>query len=383
MHKARNYWCDCIRGYAILVVCLAHLFHVTPLHDHFTSLALYLQGDAGVFMFYVLSGFLVTGILAREVNATDSFPLRLKAIGHFFGRRVFRLQPGYLLFLGIYILLPRQNSALSIGTLVLPISNWFGGPYITWHLKTLHIEEIYYLGIGVLSFIAARHLRQLLWFLLIAAPLGRIAIFLAVRLGHYRAEWWLATYMPVEAFAVGGILALQQDSVRNTRVCQYCLRYPGISFISALLGIVVVGAMRQCKPFSYAFVLTWPVVFAGLSAVMILVGLERKRFLFAPEWLRRIGLFSYSIYLFQQLVLGPWDQTYQTVFSWWHWLALLASVALGVPLWYKLAEMPLTNLGAKIFPRVSGWNKRGATAEVPRSTETLLGVESPGLPSPQ
>jgi hypothetical protein len=38
----------------------------------------YFKGDTGVFMFYVLSGFLVTGILSREVEKHNDFRSRLR-----------------------------------------------------------------------------------------------------------------------------------------------------------------------------------------------------------------------------------------------------------------------------------------------------------------
>jgi peptidoglycan/LPS O-acetylase OafA/YrhL len=131
----RNDWCDCIRGYAILLVCVSHLLYLEPFHDCWGHLIPYLRGDTGVFMFYVLSGFLVTGILAREVTENTPFGAAMKAIGRFYARRMFRLQPSYVLFLSVYALLPPRDGALPWWSLLLPLSNWFAGPYITWHLR--------------------------------------------------------------------------------------------------------------------------------------------------------------------------------------------------------------------------------------------------------
>ena len=139
----RNYWCDSIRGYAVLLVCISHFFYIEPVTARIGYLRHYIKGVTGVFMFYVLSGFLVTGILYREVAGQNSWQQSLLAVKNFFGRRVFRLQPSYLVFLLCYLLLPAQDSDLSWWTLLFPLSNWFAGPYSTWHIKTLHIEEIY------------------------------------------------------------------------------------------------------------------------------------------------------------------------------------------------------------------------------------------------
>jgi hypothetical protein len=76
--NVRNAWCDCIRGYAILLVCIAHFFYLEPLHSRWGFVTSYFKGDTGVFMFYVLSGFLVTGILSREVEKHNDFRSRLR-----------------------------------------------------------------------------------------------------------------------------------------------------------------------------------------------------------------------------------------------------------------------------------------------------------------
>src|SRR4030095_12001275 len=140
----RNAWCDCIRGYAILLVCAEHIFHIEPFASYGSSVTHFFKGDTGVFLFYVLSGFLVTGILARELEEQPCPKLRWRAGGQFFVSRLFRLQPSYLLFLTIYALISPKDGALSWWVLLLPLSNWFTGPYTTWHIKTLHIEETYY-----------------------------------------------------------------------------------------------------------------------------------------------------------------------------------------------------------------------------------------------
>lgn len=155
-------------------------------------------------MFYVLSGFLVTGLLDREITKTNRTVSNGHILRNFFLRRIFRLQPSYLLFLGLYFLLPKQEGALPWWALVLPISNWFAGPYITWHLKTLHIEETYYLFIGTLTALRERVLKPMMWFLLIAAPMGRVVLHVLAKHGYQSAAWFGERYLPVEAFAVGG-----------------------------------------------------------------------------------------------------------------------------------------------------------------------------------
>ena len=348
----RNYWCDCIRGYAILIVCFAHLFYVEPCAARFGFLTHYFKGDTGVFMFYVLSGFLVTGILAREVaNQTGGRP-RLRAVGHFFARRIFRLQPSNLVFLGCYALLPAQENALAWWMVLLPFSNWFGGPYITWHLKTLHVEETYYAFMGVVTCIFGNRLKALLWVMLIVSPLGRAGLFILIKQGNESAGWLLDRYLPVEAFAVGGLLTLYLSQIKAGRWGQIIARRPTLSFSVAMIALLLAGALRPVKPFSYFLLFTWPMFFSICSLVMILSGLEKERFVFSARWLHSLGLMSYTVYLFQQFVLGPWSDTYGVNYSWKLWGLLVAALCVAIPLWYRYVEKPLTGLGSRMFPRI-------------------------------
>jgi peptidoglycan/LPS O-acetylase OafA/YrhL len=351
--NARNAWCDCIRGYAILLVCVSHLFYVDPLYVRGAFLTHYIKGDTGVFMFYVLSGFLVTGILSREISLQDRLVARMHTMTHFFARRIFRLQPSYLLFFALYFFIPRGDDHLSWWVLLLPLSNWFTGPYITWHIKTLHVEETYYLFIGCCSVFFWRSLKPLLWTLLFLGPVGRAALFIMVKYGNEPARWWLDRYLPIEAFAVGGLLVLYLEQVQSFRFIQTITRNPKTSFALAMLLLLVTCALRNEKPFSYLLVLTWPLIFSILSAVMILSGLQTERFLFSSAWLRKLGLVSYTVYLFQQFALGPWSETYGVQFNWVRWCGLIAAIGLLLPLWYRFVEKPLTDLGSRLFPRMA------------------------------
>lgn len=350
---ARNAWCDCIRGYAILLVCVAHVLYLEPFHGRWGYLTRYFKGDTGVFMFYVLSGFLVTGILAREITEKTTFRSGMKAIGHFYARRLFRLQPSYLFFLILYAMLPARDGALAWWSLLLPLSNWLTGPYITWHLKTLHIEEIYYLFFGFVAALLRRSLSAVLWGLLVAGPLGRMALFALTKMGSPQASWLLERFLPLEAFAVGGLLVIHFDFVRSIRFAKMIARRPGASFVAAMLVMLVAAALRNVTPFSYALLFTWPLVFSVASAVMILSGFETERFAFSSEWLRRLGLGSYTLYLFQQFVLGPWRDTFGTSFSWPAWGLVVLLTAALLPVWFGCVEKPLTDLGARWFPRTA------------------------------
>lgn len=86
---------DAIRGLAALIVCLCHFKHAfaPAVATLFAPL-----GEYGVFIFFVLSGFLIPRVLSKE-------DYRLANIGRFLLKRVARLHPPYLVSLALTLAL--------------------------------------------------------------------------------------------------------------------------------------------------------------------------------------------------------------------------------------------------------------------------------------
>ena len=139
---------DALRGLAVSIVMLYHLHKDVPaLHLH----TLFRHGWVGVDLFFVLSGFLITGIL---VESKDS-PRYLR---NFYARRILRIWPLYFaLLLVCFLLIPwvKPESARALKEACGPpfvyflfLQNLFPtyvgiGPLtITWSLA---IEEQFYL----------------------------------------------------------------------------------------------------------------------------------------------------------------------------------------------------------------------------------------------
>lgn len=90
---------DALRAFAVFGVLLAHFFPSFPL-THWLD-----TGSLGVQLFFVLSGFLITGILLRlkeEIKAETSTPGF--AIRRFYIRRFLRIFPIYYLTIFIAVL---------------------------------------------------------------------------------------------------------------------------------------------------------------------------------------------------------------------------------------------------------------------------------------
>ena len=77
-----------LRAVAVLAVIAAHMFQVPA------------GGFVGVDVFFVISGFLITGLLLRDIDAGTSLP---RYILGFYRRRVARLLPAALLVIGVTV----------------------------------------------------------------------------------------------------------------------------------------------------------------------------------------------------------------------------------------------------------------------------------------
>jgi len=90
-HRPRSHWpaLDGLRGLAILLVFGFHL-----------PVGLFRAGSYGVILFFVLSGFLITTILLRELDDIGTVSFR-----HFYGRRARRLFPALLVVVIAHLLL--------------------------------------------------------------------------------------------------------------------------------------------------------------------------------------------------------------------------------------------------------------------------------------
>jgi len=198
---------DGVRGIAVLMVLAIHS-RMLPF------------GWIGVPIFFVLSGFLITGILLTQTNR----PIR-SFLAQFYWRRGLRILPVYYLYMAIcaicYVAVrgpatwPAERAWLLTFTYNiarvsphLPDSDYFG------HLWTLCVEEQFYLVWPfVVYFLPLKQFRRLVVLLVLAGPLVRYASgsILAAHLGETgdvaRAVRCLPT-SHLDAFAFGALLAV-------------------------------------------------------------------------------------------------------------------------------------------------------------------------------
>ncbi len=186
--RASNYASiDGIRAVSILLVLVYHtflVFHLSHPEHNITSMLSELglgwawawNGDKGVDVFFVMSGFLISSILLREVSKTGKIDLK-----RFYWRRYLRLTPAYYFMLTVYWLMSGPNSEW-IWANYLYVSNFIDysqqAAGWTWSLA---VEEQFYfiyplILIAILKY--ARSPSYILIALLVMSFLVRIAIVL-------------------------------------------------------------------------------------------------------------------------------------------------------------------------------------------------------------
>jgi peptidoglycan/LPS O-acetylase OafA/YrhL len=301
---------DGVRGLAILLVLIGHLFNfVMP------------EGAAvGVSLFFALSGYLITGILVREHRATGEISLR-----NFYWRRARRLLPPLVLFLGTFAMAaaaigwsPRQVAQATLPVLFYS-ANWSGaagwgvGHHMD-HTWSLAVEEQFYIGWPLI--------------LPLVLILGRRAWMACVALALLVIG---ARYMAIHA------LGLPSDPIhtllRYDEIMLGCAlalagwRFPvwaGVVALSGLLYICTQSGVRLAHG-NAGYILI------AVLCTCVVAGAAALRTLFSVAPLRHLGRISYSVYLWHFPI---WVVTGNP------WITLAASLLIAELSW-RLLERPI------------------------------------------
>jgi peptidoglycan/LPS O-acetylase OafA/YrhL len=202
---------DALRCIAMTAVFLQHC-HLLPC------------GWIGVWLFYVISGFVVTASLVDSPRIESP----RSGIRHFIERRARRIIPVYagmvLLAFGVTAVVGHR---LEIGTLAsyLLFYNNFVAPFghvsfsglNTGQLWTVSVEMQFYAIFGLaFFFMSRRRLTALLVAMIVAAPLLRLFVSILVKT---KGAFIIYTASPLhfDAFAAGALMALNREAILEPR----------------------------------------------------------------------------------------------------------------------------------------------------------------------
>jgi peptidoglycan/LPS O-acetylase OafA/YrhL len=279
---------DGIRAIAIAAVFLNHVFFIRLLW-------------MGVDLFFILSGFLITGILIEHKDHT----LR-GYFGRFYGRRARRILPPYLLLLSIGLLfygvwwLRHWYLYAFLMNLIAPLGVLRPGQFDP--LWSLAVEEqFYFVWPFAVYFLSEDGLAKLALTFMVAAPILRWTC-----TPWFSTEWpiYMLTPFRMDTLAAGALMAIAWRKYRSKfeRFGHYGLILSAVSitvlmFLSRIPGFSTHANTRAGNLWIYELTL---ITCAG-AILWALSGRGVRLLTLAP--VTYLGRVSYSLYLIQVAVI--------------------------------------------------------------------------------
>lgn len=377
---ARMIQLDVLRGVAILLVLGRHFTADLnePMLLHPLAMAWYTFGWTGVDLFFVLSGFLVGGLLLGELKKYGKLDVK-----RFIIRRGFKIWPAYYaLILGSIALESREigwpaSFKLYFFNLV-HLQNYFGTVLLA-HTWSLAVEEHFYLALPLLLVVLIRlsphrrGLRALPWIAVAIMVLCTAARIAFIRQGPF--DVWkhlFPTHLRIDGLAFGVLLAYL-----------YHFHHDFFARIARHRRILLAGGLALVCPMIWNSLedQTWWVCTIGYTMLYIGYGLILTAFVETPvgrsggmlgrffanpvaRFTAYVGAYSYSIYIWhlslarhQAAVLGASPRlahmNHLAHFFLLTFFYLAMAIGIGVILG-NLIEFPALAVRDRLFPSRTG-----------------------------
>lgn len=264
------------------------------------------NGNRGVSVFFVISGFLITSLLLKEEQVTGKISIR-----DFYIRRVFRILPPFWVFLAVVALLWElgtiETSWASLGIAFAFLRDFVRGDWWTGHSWSLSIEEQFYLlWPAALVFLGRRKSLWTALGLIVAAPAIRVLshVLITGKLGPIENVMF---HMRVDSLMFGCALAMVYKTQSFARTAERILKWPGM--LAALGFFLFVSGYLNYR-FQGYYMLPFGYTLENIAISYLLIYFVTKTAsvgarLLNTKLLVHVGLISYSLYLWQQLFLTP------------------------------------------------------------------------------
>ena len=360
---------DVLRGIAVLGVLFFHGFRAEYGGLPFTGARRILllatePGALGVNLFFVLSGFLITGILLDSRARPDYYR-------RFYTRRALRILPAYyslLILLGVL----HQASAAFLGLSFVYLSNVTSlfGVSMDYHpLWSLAVEEHYYIvWPSVVRKLRPRYLALFSLTICILIPVARAVSF---HYGHLLGGEWY-TWFAADGLAEGSLLAIVLRSAISRK--QGAVGATLLLMIATIL--MIAGApfgmlSRQTMLGASLQLTVVNTFFAGLLLLFLVLGTSSRKWLVNSTILVFFGYISYGLYLIHPMVFRLYDKV---TGRFWPWLQ--PSVGHFGLIVLRFAVVSATAIGLAYLSReyYEEWFLRRKDRIAPQPAETAVKV---------
>ncbi|WP_214459954.1 acyltransferase family protein [Flavihumibacter fluvii] len=349
-----------LRGIAVLMVLTSHFI----IMKNFPGLKFLELGFWGVNIFFVLSGFLITEILLKEIYANNSAKDILR---RFYLKRTLRIFPIYyliIILLAIFKVGGTESALKWSLTYTLNIQEiWFGGiPNVIFHFWSLCVEEQFYIIWPFLLLLVPSFFhKRIILFILFGAALLRFC-FAYWQVKNYISFNHDSMFTCMDALGTGALLAylklneperlkkiLERFWVPLLLISSFFL----ISYYSIKYEIVMQSLGRLVCAFTGFYLVGW-------GAMHIETRLGK---VFENPAARYVGKISYGVYLFHWILYFLYAKQFSEwfkgffkgkstliYFNTWFFtfiVFVLATIAVA-SLSYYLIEKPLLRLKSRI-----------------------------------
>lgn len=393
---------DGIRAIAVLWVIFFHawLFQQLTIPGFIDNIYKYplfywvTKGDLGVDLFFVISGFLIGGIIFKEIKSSDKFNFK-----RFYVRRFLRLSPVYIfaIFLNLYFLKDfGQDNLLKYWPNLLYINNYVSGAPMGW-TWSLAIEEQFYIIVPfLLVFIFPKFRNKAVFFIVLSAISISLTWYYVYVLKQYRLPfnltfftndwkaWFDSYYMVTHLRYIGlllGVATAYVNVYKNNEIKQIFENKTGlitIFSIISVIGLIVISftPVGEWMPMKTSIfynlnihigrwyeILTRP-LFSLFVAFIILACIHGNNFVINPinkflssKFFYPIAQVSYSAYLFHEMFIiwvSPRLVKYLTpnysntqIFFITVFVSLIV-IFIGAVMMYYIVEQPFQKIRDKI-----------------------------------
>jgi len=354
----RVFGLDLMRALAIIIVVLEH---GTLLLEKANTDFPWIPLIDGVEMFFVLSGFLIGGILIKIFEKSDSFGVN--DIFNFWIRRWFRTLPNYYLVLALNIVIVyfgiikedfNQFSwkfFLFLQNFTQPFTGFF------WESWSLSVEEWFYLLFPVVLLIVYSTMNKISRYSKKAVFLISVCIFLFIPLllrlfiaSKFEVDnFWMETRIfKVVIFRLDGIAFGLLAAFIKHQYTAIWQKWNNISFISGVILCFVI--LYTDWPSDSWFTKVFKILIQSMAFFLLLPKFDSMKL--APDILKRvvthISLISYSMYLINLALVAEVIKNNfppnEAKSAWFLYAVYWLMVVLISTLIYKYYEKPLMDL---------------------------------------
>ncbi|MFC3480294.1 acyltransferase family protein [Kocuria carniphila] len=303
---------DAMRAGAVMLVVFSHAGLTA------------VPGGSGVTIFFVISGFIITHLLLRELEKTNSFDIR-----GFYLRRALKIFPPLL----VIVILPslvyglfKSLNWVDVAGQLLFFFNWvyvdsdvsvLPGTIVVWSLS---IEEQFYLAVAFLWLLLVRGrrpvagLRVLAWAIIVYSVLARAVLFFsgatsdriyfgtdtrseAIAMGILVALWFRTRRLRAHEATGARAVAARKDDLLGKDVVLW------VALVLYLVSLIIRDDLfRETLRYSMQAVAAALVIMWGLVGAGGPMGRALNRFM-KLQIVQLLGLASYSIYLVHLIVI--------------------------------------------------------------------------------